>query len=348
MSKEWYLSNSNKRYSGFENDVFMEQAQEGFGQLTETFIGVELELYSSDLLNKTNVTGIVQKNVENTALSSMTREFLLPIGTCKSGMYIKYSGIFWLITNFVDNNLMYEKAIGILCQYHLKWQNSNGEIVARWVNVISNAQYNSGITNSSKGTNMILQSDQLMFTAPFDDEVLSLKEQKRLIISYKKQSPSAYEITRIDSVIYAYGNSGVVPIIVTQTPINSKNDNLELGICDYIPTPSSHTSCSTPEESIKILPNIEYVSKNIIVGTHGSKFFATFTDEHGNSLSNIKYHWNIDFEYKEQITVINNENYILLKTSNEELIDSKLKLTLLLDDYSNIKTEIVINIISMF
>ena len=347
MAKKWYLMNGTDRYSGFENDDFESQAQEGFNEILSTFLGKELELYSSDLLQKQNIRCIVQNNVGNTELSSMEREILVPIGSCKAGMYFKYQDLFWMVTGLVDNNMMYEKALVLLCQYYLKWQNSNGDIVGRWVNVISNAQYNSGTTNSSKGTSMILQSDQLMLTAPFDDDVLSLKEQMRLIISYKKSIPSAYEITRLDSVPYAYGNNGIVPIIVNQTPLQPENDNLELGICNY--TPLSSTSINPiKEDSIKIIPKIKCSSKNIIVGTQGSKFFATFTDSDGNELSDIKHHWEIVFEKKEHLTIKENENYILIKTSNEEFIDSKLKLILSLDNESNIKTEIIVDIISMF
>lgn len=347
MAKKWYLMNGTDRYSGFENDDFESQAQEGFNEILSTFLRKELELYSSDLLQKQNIRCIVQKNVENTELSSMEREILVPIGSCKAGMYFKYQDLFWMVTGLVDNNMMYEKALVLLCQYYLKWQNSNGDIIGRWVNVISNAQYNSGTTNSSKGTNMILQSDQLMLTAPFDDDVLSLKEQMRLIISYKKSMPSAYEITRLDSVPYAYGDNGIVPIIVTQTPLQPENDNLELGICNYTPFSSASIN-PIKEDIIKIIPKIKCSSKNIIVGTQGTKFFATFTDSDGNELRDIKYHWEIVFEKKEDLTIKENENYILIKTSNEEFIDSKLKLILSLDNESNTKTEIIIDIISMF
>lgn len=345
MAKEWYLMTKNKRYSGFENDLFADQAQEGFEEITETFIGKSFELYSSDLSQMKIINGIVQKNVENTSYSSMFREFLLPIGSCKAGMYIKYRNVFWLITNFVDDNLMYEKALGTLCQYYLKWQNQQGEIVGRWVNIISNAQYNSGITTSSKGANIILQSDQLMLTAPFDNEVLSLNDQKRLMISYKKNSHSVYEITRLDSVPYAFGDNGTVQIIVTQTPEQTNNDNFELGICDYIP---QNDISNKPNNKSDITPTIQYSSLFVKVGTSGSKFFGVFENENGEKLSDIIPKWEIQSNFKEELCITCSENYINIKTYNENLIGEKIKLILHPENNENLVTELVITITSIF
>ena len=340
--KEWYLTDNYKPTvtSGYESDAISEFAQSNFTDVTETDFADKVLLCNSALSDCKEIRCIIQGNSADTQLKSMERIGLFPIGTVKSGMYIFFDDCYWIIDGYPSNNKSYEKATMKLCQYKLKWQNSNGDIVERWGNFTSASKYDDG---EVAGQTIILSSDNLTVVLPDDEEVLYLGG-KRVFIDKRPVPEKVYKLTRSDDVLYDFqGHGGVLSFIADKTELDTTRDNQELGNCDYI-------SPTTPEEDDKTT-----ILSGTITGTiSGNKslkvgFARTYTANLLNEDSN-SVEWSNEFKWKVagdiDVDLIENSNEVELLVDDEDLVDEMFKLTLCQGD--KILDEIVITIVSPF
>ena len=342
--KEWYLMNNHKpnTVSGYEGDILTDFAQSNFTDVLETAFSDAVLLYNHDLSECTEIRCVIQGNSADTYLKSMERVALFPIGTVKAGMYIFFENRYWLITGYPSSNKSYEKATVKLCQYKVKWQNSDGNIVERWVSTQSSSKYDDGLKDSNT---MTLTSDSIMLLLPNDDESLTL-DGKRIFIDKKNPPNKVYLVSRADSVLYDYGedHGGMFCFITEKTELNESTDRPDLGICDYIPP------TTPPEEDDKTT-----ILSGAITGTiSGNKslkigFARTYTanlvDEGSNSVE-----WSDEFKWKVagdvDVDLIENSNEVELLVDDEDLVDEMFKLTLCQGD--KILDEIVITIVSPY
>lgn len=137
-----------------------------------------------------------------------------------------------MIDGYPGNNKSYEKATMVLCQYNLRWQNNNGDIIERWGNFSSASKYDVG----EGGNNVIfLTSNNYSIKLPFDKETLEL-DGKRVFIDKHVHNPTkVFKITRDDDILSDYGDEHgcVLNFIADKTELNLEVDNPELRICDY-------------------------------------------------------------------------------------------------------------------
>ena len=132
MSKEWYLLSSSTKpnsIGGYENEGFQDYKDDAFSEALETDIATNITLYNHDLSESQVIRCIIQGNSADTMLKSMERIGLFSIGTVKAGMYVFFENRYWLIDGLPGTQGIYEKATMCLCQYNLRWQNKNGDIV---------------------------------------------------------------------------------------------------------------------------------------------------------------------------------------------------------------------------
>ena len=122
----------------------------------------------------------------------------------------------------------------VLCQYLLRWQNSEGKIIERWCNAVSASKYDVGENGNYTIT---LSSNTYTIFIPGDSECLNL-DRKRVFIDKRKINPEkVFKMTRTDDILYDYGDEyhgSVLSFIADKTELNLKTDSQELGICDYI------------------------------------------------------------------------------------------------------------------
>lgn len=340
--KEWYLMNNHKpnTVSGYEGDILTDFAQSNFNDVTETDFADKVLLCSSDLSENKEIRCIIQGNSADTQLKSMERIGLFPIGTVKTGMYIFFDDCYWIVDGYPSNNKSYEKATMKLCQYKLKWQNSNGDIVERWGNFTSASKYDDG---EVAGQTIILSSDNLTVVLPDDEEVLYLGG-RRVFIDKRPVPEKVYKLTRSDDVLYNFqGHGGVLSFIADKTELDTTRDNQELGICDYI-------SPTTPEEDDKTT----ILSNNIIGTISGNKtlkigfertYTANLVDEDGDIVEwSNEFKWNIVSDFEVGLT--EGGSTVTLLVDDEDLVDEMFKLTLC--HGGKILDEIVITIVSPF
>lgn len=352
MAKEWYLLETpHNQLSGFEDDAFDDFAEEGFSEILDSALAVSVELYNYDLSQCLQIKAVIQNNVQDTKLKTLTRQMLVPIGTCKTGMYVKYKDRFWIITGLVDDNLMYEKAVLSLCNWLLTWVNDKGEIIQRWANVTSASQYNNGETGKSF---YFVRSDQLLIVIPDDDESLVIPDRERFIIDrrcnvYEKSinieygkdlshPVATYQLTRADSVLYNFSDSGCMEFMATQDEQHETDGY-------YIIDGNGYWLCESPTivtDKSNILSCEIGCEENVIYnGLDPTIFTATFTDENGNYVD-IEPQWEIECDFIDKLDIVKDENYISISANNSKLINKSFELFLSADGYATEKITVKI------
>ena len=318
--KEWYLmDNHNPNVaSGYEGDILSDFAQSNFADILETSVSDTVILYNYDLSESREIRCIMHGNHAFTMLNSMKRAALFPIGTVKAGMYIYFDNSFWLIVGCPGHNKVYEKAILYLCQYKLKWQNKNGDIVERWGNFSSASKYDDGLFESKT---INLTSDNLSIILPHDEESLKL-DYRRVFIDTRPLPEKVYIISRSDDVLFDYGvHGGVLSFIADKTEFNPLKDNQELGVCDYVP---KNTKVEEGNETTILSGSISG-SDYLKIG-FSRIYTASLSDKEGNSIewNNDDFYWNV-YPAKDIILNIEN-NKVKILAEDESLIDNTIRI----------------------
>ena len=264
----------------------------------------------------------------------------------KIGYYIHDTkdDTYWLVyTAFNVNDIEYTGKL-IQCNYLLRWQLSNGEIIQRWANVVSASKYDTGENGNSIIT---LSSNNFTILMGYCDEALELEE-KRVFIDIRKPPKKVFKITRGDDVLYNAGNIGMLlSFIADKTEFNKETDNQELCLCDYIDSSSTTTPSEpiTPDEMADLYATISGTI-NLRIGVTRN-YTATLSDKDGNFVQwdDTKYGWNVtsDFDVKQTAT----ENKISLTVEDEDFIDSSFLLQVIKLDDGSVIAEIEITVINV-
>lgn len=186
----------------------------------------------------------------------------LPDEYFDAGDYVEWADAMWLMVSCDWDKEVYTYGKMQQCNYVLKWQNTDANVIERWSVVLSASKYNNG----EKYNNVIVVgSNQLMVYLPIDEETLKLKSDKRLMVDFNTESPKCYDVTRVDTVTMGYDGTaeprydgkGCILLVLTETEINPDADRIDLMLCDYIdpndiphPTPINITYSGSP--SIRI------------------------------------------------------------------------------------------------
>ena len=343
MAKEWYLINPPyTQLSGFEKEALDENAADWLADALDSGLETDVELYNYDLSICTPIKAIIQNNISDTKLSTLNRQMLVPIGTCRAGMYVKYKGRYWLITGLVDDNKIYEKAVLSFCNFYLSWINREGKIIQRWANVTSASQYNNGETSTKY---YFVRSDQLMVLTPDDDECLMLNHGQRMIIDrrcqvYEKsfgedvtcdisKPVTVYKVTRLDSVLYDYQDSGHSAFMAYQDE-QHENDGY------YVVDGNGYWLCDIPKKEEPAIEystcDIEYDSDTIYVGLDACSYTAKFYDANGSEVDIVPT-WNIKCDFLDDLDVEYVDNTILISTSEPRCVNKAFTLMLSADSY---------------
>ncbi len=247
---------------------------------------------------------------------------------------------YWLIYNSFDVNGIHYEGKMIQCNYLLRWQLSEGNIVKRWANIVSASKYDVGENGNNT---IVLSSNNYTVLIGYCEEGFEL-EGKRVFIDMKPSNPTkVFKITRSDDVIYnASGLGYLLSFIADKTEFNPNKDNQKLRICDYInPSSPLPPSPSNPDETTDLTA---VITGNInLRNSYRRTYTVTFTDKNGNAVDwqEVDYHWNIvaDFDVKQTV----NDNKITVSVNDENLIGSSFLLQIIMD--RTVICEIQINIV---
>lgn len=224
---------------------------------------------------------------------------------------------YWLIYNSFNVNDVHYEGKMIQCNYLLKWQLANGEIIERYSNIVSASKYDVGETGNST---LVLSSNNYTILIGYCEEGFEL-EGKRVFIDMKPTKPTkVFKITRSDDVLYNSGNMGsLLSFIADKTEFNPNDDNQELRICDY-------NKNTTPLPPTPSEPNETTDLRCVISGNTNLKngyrrsYTVTFSDKDSNVVDwqDVDYQWNVVANFDVKQTV--NENKITVSVNDENLI----------------------------
>lgn len=345
--KEWYITKPPTSVSGYEEEVFTDYSAESFEEALSSYVADEVSLFNYDLSEDQKIKAVIQGNTADTQLKSLERQILCPIGTLKSGMYVYFEGSYWLVNGRPGNNKSYEKATLVLCQYQLKWQNSTGKIVERWINATSASKYDIGEDGNKT---IITSSNTFTILLPNDDESMDLDE-KRVFIDRKQLNPTkVFKLTRSDDVLYDYGKNlgGILNLIANKVEFNPEADNQELRICDYF-TPTQQPNPDETTDSFFYIPLISCTQPTIKSGSQ-RKFTAVFTTKDTGIINTqIVPKWEIkDCDFIDHLKLSYIDNSITVATSNDNLIGKNFRLSLSSENNDSESTSIVVRITSLY
>lgn len=235
---EWYLINPQPTLnSGFEKDEFTDYAQDGFDELlTETQLGKNIKFCKGKFDGENfevevDGEGIVQSETPDAYTQGYKRQLLTRIADKVADYkYIKYDGAIWLIMTEPADNCIYDKCVLHQCNYILKWQNTNKDIIYCPASIENASQYNTGEEGNKI---LMLGYNQLMAYISLDDDTVVIDRNLRLFVDYNKVNPIPYKVTRLDTVAFSYGKNRVMCLVLTEDQYNPKTDSIENWLCDY-------------------------------------------------------------------------------------------------------------------
>ena len=209
------------------------------------------------------VNGVPQKLVIDDGTLPYYKEVKsLPDEYFNAGDLVEWTGAMWLIVSCDWDKEVYTYGKAQQCNYLLKWQNADAEVIERWSVVLSASKYNNGQLYNNVIT---VGSNQLMVYLPNDSETLKLGSNKRVMVDFNTDTPKCYDVTRVDTVTMsydgvaepAYDGKGCILLVLTETEINPDVDRVDLMLCDYVnpndiphPSPINITYSGSP--SIRI------------------------------------------------------------------------------------------------
>ena len=190
--------------------------------------------------------------VINRGTQEYYKEFeALPDTPIYAGDYIKWGRGVWLVQSCSTDDETYKRGQLWECNWLMKWQNDNGDIVERWCFASSASKYNEGVEEDKV---FILGSDQCKVYMPVDEEVLAVTKKKEMLFIidnavsgqpriYEAHNPSnvysTFDILRDDDGKI----HGVTDWILKETTYTLTEEEKELGVCkhrikeDIDPTP---------------------------------------------------------------------------------------------------------------
>ncbi len=266
------------------------------------------------------------------------------------GDYIEWNNQIWLVTLVDTDDKTYHSGYMYLCTVPLRWQNSEGKIIERYVFAEDYTKYSNGVT----GNNTITIGDnQYGLTLPVDDETKKLKRDMRFPMDFDdSEQPDIYKLTnrkvKLSDNQY-FGRGGTMIVTMSFDAFNPNDDKKvtmkngqEVWICNYN---NSHTPLPpTPSE-----PNETTDLRCVITGNINLKngysrtYTVTFTDEDGNDVDwqNVDYKWKVvsDFDVKQTAT----DNKITVSINDENLIGGSFLVQIVIGE--TVLSEVKINIV---
>lgn len=228
-----------------------------------------------------------------------------------------------------------------LCNWILKWQNKNGDILEYPCYDINSTQYNSGEQSNKQFT---IGSSQHMITLPCDENTVILSSPQRFFLDKNTENPTSFIVTQNDTTSYNYGKKGLVKVTLFECASNNDTDRFDLGICDYIDKNDIKTDNANNVFVSKSV--ISYNTTTIKSGGDAQVFTGKFFDNNGNEITNIIPKWEIIYDFKNYLEIIESGNQITIGIDNDDRIDEEFKLVLS-DNNGNYSSSLIIQIESL-
>lgn len=266
------------------------------------------------------------------------------------GDYVEWNNQKWLVTLIDADERTWNRGYMYLCTVPLRWQNSEGKIIERYVYSEDFTKYSNGTTGNSTIT---IGDNQYGLTVPVDSETKKLKRDMRFPMDFDdSEQPDIYKLTnrkvKLSDNQY-FGRGGTMIVTMSFDAFNPNNDKKvtmedgqEVWICNY-------NNSNTPLPPTPSEPDETTDLRCVITGNTNLKngyrrtYTVTFSDKDGNAVDwqKVDYQWNIksDFDIKQTIS----DNKITVSVNDENLIGGSFFVQIVVGE--TILSEIKVNIV---
>lgn len=267
-------------------------------------------------------------NVGDVAYSSVDDEYLLCTESYKIGD-VHWQGKF------------------TLCNWMLRWQDKNGDILNYPCYDINATQYNSGEQSNKQFT---IGSSQHILMLPHDKNTVALKTPQRFFLDKNYEIPTVFIVTQNDTTSYNFGKRGIVRLTVMEDAYNVDKDRIDLGICDYkesyVETEDKADNSISTHSSISYKSTISYKTTVLKSGGSPQVFTAKFFDDNGVEINGIIPSWKIISDFNDSLQVEEHDCSIEIAIDDDSCIDEEFKIVLS-DSGGNASSSLLVKIGSL-
>ena len=266
------------------------------------------------------------------------------------GDYIEWNNQKWLVTLIDADERTWNRGYMYLCTVPLRWQNSDGKIIERYVYSEDFTKYSNGTT----GNNTITIGDnQYGLTVPVDSETKKLKRDMRFPIDFDdSEQPDVYKLTnrkvKLNDNQY-FGRGATMILTISFDAFNPNDDKQvvmedgqEVWICNYNNSYTPLPPTSQPPNETTDLRCVISGNTNLKNGYRRS-YTVTFSDKDGNAVDwqNVNYYWKVvsDFDVKQAVV----DNKMTVSVNDESLIRGSFFVQIVIGE--TILSEIKVNIV---
>jgi hypothetical protein len=256
---------------------------------------------------------------------------------------------YMICTESFDIDCIHWQGKFTVCNWILKWQNKDGDILEYPCHDINSTQYNSG---EQSNRNFVIGSSQHMLTLPCDENTVELSTPQRFYLDKAINNPTTFIVTQNDTTSHNYGKKGLVKVTVYEHPNNAETDRPDLGICDYIDMSagSKDAGATVKEDCCKASKAvIEYDTNVIKSGGDSQLFVGKFYDDMGNEVADMIPHWTVVCDFFDKLTTEESGNTLSIGIDDDDYIDEEFKIICSDDnkESSIISTELIVKVESL-
>ena len=317
MATEWYLMGSSPVYnSGFEKEEFNMFATDSFNEILETSpISETVQIVNHDVALISEIEAVILNNVADSSQKSKERLLLSTIGTLQCGDYIKFENLIWMITSFVGNNKIYEKAIMELCTYTINFQSPDGSILS--YPCIDSTNATVGVEEGK-----VISTGSAIHTIklPFDKNTVLLDTDDRFFIDdLTVEKPQVFAISKPNRTEFKYGDKGLIELTMKQGEYNPDTDRKDLGVCNYV---EPNTNPLPPEGNSYAKLSID---GSLILGGKPRTITSIFYDSNDAINNEVIAVWDvaipIGYEQYFTITYVDSTCTVQVSDENYDILD---------------------------
>ena len=247
------------------------------------------------------------------------------------GDYIEWNNQIWLITLLDSDDKTYHSGYMYLCTVPLRWQNSEGKIIERYVYSEDFTKYSSGTT----GNNTITIGDnQYGLTLPIDSETRKLARDMRVPIDFEDaEKPDIYKLTNRKVNLNNnehFSRGGTMILTMSYDAFNADEDKRvvmdngkEVWVCNYteVSTPTTPTppTSSNPDETADLWNmELEYSTLKIKPLDKDYTIIAHLYDGNNAEITDsIEYEWTVESNIDLYLTHKANSNVLTISLSSD-------------------------------
>lgn len=248
---------------------------------------------------------------------------------------------YWICTSSFNIDTIHYQGKLTLCNWILKWQNKQGEILEYPCYNANTTQYNTGETPNR---NFTVGSSQHSVLLPCDENTVILDTPQRFFLDKNIQHPTTYIVTQNDTTSLNFGTKGIIRLTLAEYEFDTEKDRIDLGVCDYF---EYDVGSNEDESATGIIQTVIYYDTLIIKsGGNAQTFIAKTLDVSGNDITSNHIDWQIICDFADKLSTVINGNQIMISIDDDDYIDEDFKL-ICRDEDNNSSSEIIITIESI-